>query len=232
MTKISEQTEELRILANSQTSPFSRYGDIFSENMKYILTEAADTIEKLSARLEVLEKPAGQENLLTVDIQMYACNTKPDILNLILKTVQDTNNNGYAVTSASFDGKEIFSLQGPSKEFFDKELSEETTPDEEFKEMLKDLTGSIKELIDMLEEDGAEPDVPSKKETPQYGYEGIIQDYVKKQNRKVSGMYIVRNKTTGEKFSINADSENDLLENYDISREYFDIEQTDRDGGR
>lgn len=230
MTEISEQTELLRTLANSPLSPFSQYGDIYSD-MKDILTEAADTIEELSARLEALEKPAGQENLLTVDIQMYANSTKSDILNLILKTVQDTNNNGYAVTSASFDKKEIFSLQGPSKEFFDRELPEETAPDEKTIEMFKDLNDSLRELIDMLE---AEADAPSKKET--YGYEDIIQNFVERQKKRrqmeANSMYVVRNKVTGEEFSINADSEDDLLENYDISREYFDIRQPDRDGGR
>ncbi len=55
---------------------------------------------------------------LDIKIQIEDDESKKDILSLLLETISDTNDKGYAITNAFVDGTEIFGDKGLSKEFF------------------------------------------------------------------------------------------------------------------
>lgn len=118
MSMISEQIKNIREVAKSHR-PY--VPSVITE----MLTEAADTIEALSAKLAAANAGRSEvyyggkkQRSLTINIQINKDETTSDIMELLTEIIDETNDKGYGVMNAIVDGKEVFDYKGFSKEFF------------------------------------------------------------------------------------------------------------------
>lgn len=122
MSMISEQVKELR----KYSELCLQYGN--ERRAKELLKEAADTIESLSAKLQVANMKRSEiyyggnkQRSLTINIQIGKDEGKSDIMQLLSEIIDETNDKGYGVMNAIVDEMEIFDCKGFSKEFFNSE---------------------------------------------------------------------------------------------------------------
>lgn len=115
---ISEQIKELR-----------KYSELYlqycnEKRAKELLSEAADTIETLSAKLSAanMEREvyynAKKQGSLTINIQIGKNESTSDIMQLLSEIIDETNDKGHGVMNAIVDGMEVFDYKEFSKDFF------------------------------------------------------------------------------------------------------------------
>lgn len=118
---ISEQVKELRDCVHR----WQNFESVSSSEPFKLLSEAADTIEALSAKLAAVNMEQSEvyyngkkQRSLTINIQIGKDETNSDIIQLLSEIIDETNGKGYSVMNAIVDGMDVFDYKGFSKDFF------------------------------------------------------------------------------------------------------------------
>lgn len=114
MSMIERQVKELRKMAIRQRNNAKVSEKVFFE-IENALSEAADTIEALSAKLAAANMERSEvyyngkkQRSLTINIQIGKDETNSDIMQLLSEIIGETNDKGYAVMNAIVDGIDVF----------------------------------------------------------------------------------------------------------------------------
>lgn len=120
MSMLSNQANELRNFGSNRKHDVFGYDEIHK-----IMSQAADTIEALSAKLSAANMERSEvyyngkkQRSLTINIQIGKDETNSDIMQLLSEIIDETNDKGYGVMNAIVDGMEVFDYKGFSKDFF------------------------------------------------------------------------------------------------------------------
>ena len=121
MSILSEQVKRIRDCVKK----WQTFENIPSSEPFKLLSEAADTIEALSAKLAAANMERSEvyyngkkQRSLTINIQIGKDETNSDIMQLLSEIIDETNDKGYAIMNAIVDGMEVFDYKGFSKDFF------------------------------------------------------------------------------------------------------------------